>query len=49
MLAALPGARVYELDGTGFIERPWAELDLCPRLAGLLRPPERLLRHLLAG
>jgi predicted ATPase len=28
VLAALPGARVYELDGTGITERRWAELDL---------------------
>ncbi|MGY1720805.1 MULTISPECIES: AAA family ATPase [unclassified Blastococcus] len=47
VLAALPGARVYELDETGFAERPWAELDLVRDWQTFFAAPERLLRHLL--
>ncbi|MGY2084592.1 AAA family ATPase [Blastococcus sp. SYSU DS0539] len=47
VLAALPGARVYELDGSGFAERSWAELDLVRDWQAFFDAPERLLRHLL--
>ncbi|MCZ2859701.1 AAA family ATPase [Blastococcus sp. VKM Ac-2987] len=49
VLAALPGARVYELDGAGFTARPWAELDLVQDWQSFFDAPERLLRHLLDG
>ncbi|MGY2065077.1 AAA family ATPase [Blastococcus sp. SYSU DS0619] len=47
VLAALPGARVYELDEAGFTERPWADLDLVRDWQTFFDAPERLLRHLL--
>ncbi|MGY2002401.1 hypothetical protein [Blastococcus sp. SYSU DS1024] len=47
VLAALPGARVYELDEAGFTERPWADLDVVRDWQTFFDAPERLLRHLL--
>jgi predicted ATPase len=46
LLAAAPGARVLELDGTGFTERDWADLDLVTDWREFLTAPERWLRHL---
>jgi predicted ATPase len=47
VLAALPGATVYELDGTGFTQRGWAELDLVQDWQMFFDDPTRLLHHLL--
>ena len=47
VLAALPGARIYELDGDGFAEREWAELDLVQDWQAFFDDPRRLLHHLL--
>jgi predicted ATPase len=47
VLAALPGARIYELDQSGFAERTWAELDLVQDWKAFFDGPERLLHHLL--
>jgi predicted ATPase len=47
VLAALPGARVYELDGSGATERPWEELDLVRDWQAFFDAPGRLLHHLL--
>jgi predicted ATPase len=49
LLAALPGARVYELDGEGFTQREWAELDLVQDWQSFFADPRRLLHHLLDG
>ena len=49
VLAALPGATLYELDGTGFTTRPWEELDLVRDWAAFFDDPRRLLHHLLEG
>jgi len=49
VLAAIPGATVYELDGDGFTRRPWAELDLVQDWAAFFDDPARLLHHLLDG
>ncbi|MCA0146366.1 hypothetical protein [Blastococcus sp. LR1] len=47
LLAALPGALVYELDGDGCTPREWSELDLVQDWRAFLDDPERLLHHLL--
>ena len=47
VLAALPGARIYELDGTGFAQRGWAELDFVQDWQMFFDYPTRLLHHLL--
>lgn len=47
VLAAVPGARVYELDGDGIAERAWAELDLVQDWQAFFDDPGRLLHHLL--
>ena len=47
LLAAFPGAVVYELDGDGFTRRPWAELDLVRDWQAFFDDPARLLHHLL--
>jgi predicted ATPase len=47
VLAALPGATVYELDGAGFTARAWDELDLVQDWAAFFDDPQRLLHHLL--
>jgi predicted ATPase len=46
LLAALPGARVWEVGAWGMRERPWDELDLVLSWQGFLAAPERYLRHL---
>jgi hypothetical protein len=38
---------VYELDGTGFAAREWAELDLVQDWSAFWDDPRRLLHHLL--
>jgi predicted ATPase len=47
VLAALPGARIYELDGAGFTAREWADLDLVRDWQAFFDDPGRLLHHLL--
>jgi predicted ATPase len=47
VLAALPGARVYELAATGFAVRAWSELDLVEDWQAFFDDPARLLHHLL--
>jgi predicted ATPase len=47
VLAAMPGARIYELAGDGFTERAWAELDLVQDWRAFFDNPRRLLHHLL--
>jgi predicted ATPase len=47
VLAALPGARIYELGDDGFTERAWADLDLVQDWQAFFDDPRRLLHHLL--
>ncbi|TFV89181.1 AAA family ATPase [Blastococcus sp. CT_GayMR16] len=47
VLAALPGATVYELDGSGFAPRQWGDLDLVQDWQAFFDDPARLLHHLL--
>ncbi|GAA3175986.1 AAA family ATPase [Blastococcus jejuensis] len=49
VLAALPGARIYELGDDGFTEQQWADLDLVRDWQAFFDAPERLLHHLLDG
>jgi predicted ATPase len=46
VLAALPGATVYELDGSGFSRREWSDLDLVQDWQAFFDHPRRLLHHL---
>jgi predicted ATPase len=47
VLAALPGARIYQLDEDGFAEQEWADLDLVQDWQSFFDAPGRLLHHLL--
>jgi len=47
VLAALPGALIYELDAEGFTAREWADLDLVQDWQAFFDDPRRLLHHLL--
>jgi predicted ATPase len=47
VLAAVPGARIYELDDGGYAERAWDELDMVQDWAAFFDDPRRLLHHLL--
>jgi predicted ATPase len=47
VLAALPGALIYELGDDGFTERRWADLDLVQDWQAFFDDPDRLLHHLL--
>jgi predicted ATPase len=47
VLAAVPGARIYELADDGVTERKWAELDLVQDWQAFFDDPGRLLHHLL--
>jgi predicted ATPase len=47
VLAAIPGATVYELDGAGFTARTWDGLELVQDWAAFFDDPRRLLHHLL--
>lgn len=49
VLAGIPGATVYELDGDGFTAREWADLDLVRDWTAFFDDPRRLLHHLLDG
>lgn len=46
VLAALPGARVWEVGSWGLRETPWDETDLVLSWQGFLAGPERYLRRL---
>ncbi|MGK5113083.1 MULTISPECIES: hypothetical protein [unclassified Geodermatophilus] len=46
VLAAYPGATVYELDAGGYAARAWAELELVRDWAAFYEDPGRLLHHL---
>lgn len=46
VLAALPGARVWEVGGWGLRETRWEETDLVLSWQGFLAGPERYLRRL---
>ena len=46
VLAALPGARVWEVGAWGLRETPWEETDLVLSWQGFLGGPERYLRRL---
>jgi predicted ATPase len=46
LLAAAPGARVLELDGSGLAERCWQDLDLVRDWREFMAAPGRWLRHL---
>lgn len=48
VVASLPGARILELDGSGFHERTWEELTLVQHHRQFLSEPEQYLRHVLA-
>lgn len=45
VLAALPGATVYELDASGFARREWPDLDLVQDWSAFFEDPARLLHH----
>jgi predicted ATPase len=47
VLAAMPGARIYELGAEGFTERDWADLELVQDWQAFFDAPDRLLHHLL--
>ncbi|MBO3087937.1 AAA family ATPase [Cellulomonas dongxiuzhuiae] len=47
LLAALPGATVYEVGEWGLRECAWEDLDLVVGWRGFLDAPERYLRHVL--
>ncbi len=47
VLASLPGARVYELDGSGFSVQDRADLDLVRDWQAFFDDPGRMLHHLL--
>jgi predicted ATPase len=46
IVAAVPGATIYEVGEWGLRECPWAELDLVRDWSLFLDDPQRLLRHL---
>jgi predicted ATPase len=46
VVAALPGARIFEFDEHGFHDRPWAELQLVTHYKHFLHAPEQFLRHI---
>jgi predicted ATPase len=47
VVAAIPGARILQLDDTGFHETSWEELDLVQHYRSFLAEPMRYLRHVL--
>ena len=49
VLAAIPGARIYELSADGFTEQEWADLDLVRDWQAFFDDPARLLHHLLGN
>ena len=49
VVAALPGARLLELDDSGFQEREWEDLEVVGHYRRFLEAPVRYLRHLRDG
>ena len=49
VVAALPGARLLELDDSGFREREWEDLEVVGHYRRFLEAPVRYLRHLRDG
>ncbi|HST84786.1 MAG TPA: AAA family ATPase [Kineosporiaceae bacterium] len=47
VVAAIPGARILQLDGDGFHQTEWEELDLVQHYRSFLAEPMRYLRHVL--
>jgi len=47
ILAAIPGARILELDESGYHAREWADLEVTDNYRRFLEAPERYLRHVL--
>jgi predicted ATPase len=47
VVAALPGARLLELDDTGWHETAWGDLAIVDHHRRFLAGPERYLRHVL--
>jgi predicted ATPase len=47
VLAALPGARIHELDDDGVTARDWGELELVRDWQAFFDDPARMLHHLL--
>ncbi|MFI7587089.1 ATP-binding cassette domain-containing protein [Spongisporangium articulatum] len=45
VLAALPGARILQLDGHGLHETRWEELEIVEHHRAFLADPQRYLRH----
>lgn len=46
LLMAIPGAQLYELDGSGIASRTYDELDVVAQWRSFLDAPERFLRYL---
>jgi len=46
LVAAVPGARIYELGNRGWQETPWAELSLVQNWRSFLRDPQLFVQHL---
>ncbi len=46
VVASLPGARILELDGEGWHESAWADLELVGHHRRFLNAPQAYLRHL---
>jgi predicted ATPase len=46
LLAAVPGARILELDGDGITVREWTDLGFVQDWRDFLAAPQRWLRHL---
>jgi predicted ATPase len=47
LIAATPGARIFELDADGLTERGWRDLDLVANWTAFLDDPDMYLRYLL--
>ncbi|MEI2776659.1 MAG: AAA family ATPase [Tetrasphaera sp.] len=45
VLASIPGARILELDESGYHEREWADLEVVDHYRRFLDQPQRYLRH----
>ena len=49
VLAAMPGATIYELGDWGLRRCDWDDLDLVRRWRGFLEDPRRFLRYVTEG
>jgi predicted ATPase len=47
VIAAIPGARILQLDGEGFHETSWEKMELVQHYRAFLADPRRYLRHVL--